>query len=113
VRGGLQALAAAAEEMGGEVPPEIEDSFVFESGMPYWDGFHTLSRSRGYTSGLTLLPLPLAYSEITEYCRDHFLAGTPDTLQESVEIIQAMDKVYLDFQQARAAEKVKQSPKKR
>jgi hypothetical protein len=111
VRGELQRVAAAAEEMG-ETVPEVEDSYVYDFNMPYWNGFHTLSRSRGQSGGVTSLPLPLVYTEIAEYCRDHFLASTPDHLDESVEIFQAMDRVYLDFQQKLAQERAKNTRKR-
>lgn len=94
-------------EAAGDENEDVANSEVWQCNEVYWSAFHTLSRSRGSVGGLTVLPLPISYSEIAKYGFDHRLIETVGDLEEFEELIQAMDKVHLEFAYGRAAEKGK------
>lgn len=93
-------IAAALLEQGAEVPAELLAPVdVWPCAQPYADAFDALSRSRGHSmSGV----LPLAYTEITAYARDHGFADTEVECDEFVELIYAQDVAYRLMLQARA-----------
>lgn len=80
---------AALLEQGMEVPEDLEPPpEIWPVAQPYADAFDALSRSRGQgMSGV----LPLEYTEITAYARDHGFAETDTERDEFVELIQAQD----------------------
>jgi hypothetical protein len=73
---------------------------LWDVALPYWQAFWVLQRNRPVAVGIAAgLQLPLLYSELSLYARDHGLLG--DDLDEFVELIQRMDDVYLNHVQER------------
>lgn len=90
-------MAAAAAEAGVELPTSPGGSAkLWDVSVPYWRAFQTLSRSRGYAVGMSGgSPLAVPYSEISAYAKDHGLAATWADLEDTVELVQALDDAYL------------------
>ena len=72
---------------------------LLEISKPYSEGYHTLSKGRGYVLGYGAGgPLAIPYSEISRYWRDR--ADDPTDVEELnlfVYLVQAQDNHYLKF----------------
>ena len=71
--------------------------------LPYWQAFGLLNESRTMASaGMGgVFPMPIPYSELSVYARDHGLADSYADLDEFVYLIGKMDRTYLDHVSAK------------
>jgi hypothetical protein len=84
-------------DAGHELPSTVGEAFdLWDVCLPYWQAFLTLHRARGIAIGpTTAIPLPLQYTEMAAYARDHGLADTREELDETVTLLIELDQLYL------------------
>jgi hypothetical protein len=69
---------------------------VWECSQVYWDAFQILNRRRAIYAGMTAGEQAIAYSAISECAADLGYGETITEKEEFVDLISAMDDLYLE-----------------
>lgn len=64
-------------------------------GRAYVAAFYALHRHRSYAVGMTAVPMPLAYTEVAAYAKDHGWGDSLTMLDDFISLIMALDAVYI------------------
>lgn len=93
---------AAAAERGEELPASQAAAHdVWPICKPYWVAFWVLTESRPLAVGMGgAYPLPIPYSELSLYAKDHGQADTFADLDEFVFLVNQMDQAYIEHRYA-------------
>lgn len=88
---------AAALEMGHEPPPGTAN-VLWDVSEPYYRAWARLQAVRGFAGGPSgLIPQGLPYTEVVAYGRDAGYGGSYTDLMEFVDVLWALDEVYLKW----------------
>lgn len=76
----------------------MDAEVLWEISRPFAEGYHTLSKGRGYVLGYgSGGPLAIPYSEISKYWHDRAESLDLEELNLFVYLVQAQDTHYLKF----------------